>query len=249
MRKSNVLMLLVISLLIIAISQMSRCSHEDSAFVTIHLQRADLSENSGVQSGLLDRLFTFFISPTYAVTWTPTSPSSWLSGRDTMTVKVTGEGMGDLEMSIPPLQTQATIQIPAGKQRTITVFTSSTNASYNGVNWGGHSTVDLNAGEEVNVIINMLPRTKITAIETPGDSILGVLWNPVSGVSVTKGYYLYKSTLAEGPYTKITVSGISTFFYEDHSGTAGIKYYYKISVYTDTSEGEQSDINSGVPVL
>ncbi len=244
MRKSSVLMLLAISLLLITASQMSGCSHEDSAFVTIHLEQVNSSARSLENRCLLSKLWSFFISDAYA--YSPGPSVAWAAGRDTVAIVVTGDDIRTINVTIPPTQTAFRLEIPAGSQRKISVITSnSTDVNYNGVNWGGHKTIDLIPGEESNIVITMIPMTKITAVDSPYPATLAPNWNLVSGISVVKGYKLYRSTYAEGPYSLIaTISSPDVYYYENTSLTSGVMYYYKVSIYTETAEGELSDYKS-----
>lgn len=240
----NFTRLLTIGILLIGLSYTPGCSYSDTAIVTIRLEQVNSAGHLMRQRSILDRLCSLFVSDAYA--YSPGPSVAWASGRDSLNIIVTGEGIGTINFSMPPVQSEFTFEVPSGKQRKITVVTANTtDPNYTGINWGGHTVVDLNPGDETNLTITMLPMTKINVIDKPYPSTLAPNWNQVSGVAVVLGYRLYRSTSPDGPFS--LVGSPSAYYYEDGSVTTGVTYYYKVSVYTASSEGELSEYSSAVP--
>ncbi len=246
MKKGKMISLLVAGALLLGIAQMPGCSHDDTAIVTINLEQINSTARLNRSTNLFSKLYGLFVSNAYA--YSPGPSVAWASGRDTLSIIVTGDDIGTISMSVPPTQTSFKVEVPAGMQRKITVLTAnSTDANYKGINWGGHAVVDLSPGDETNITITMLPMTKINVIDKPYPATLAPNWNMVSGISVVKGYKLYRSTAAEGPYSLVaTIATTTTYYYENSSLTSGVRYYYKVSVYTTNAEGELSEYNSAV---
>jgi hypothetical protein len=69
-----------------------------------------------------------------------------------------------------------------------------------------------------------------------------VSWTPVNGAT---GYNVYRSTTAEGGYTKLTTNGISSTSYTNTGLTAASTWYYCVSAYNETGEGIYSTAVSG----
>lgn len=65
---------------------------------------------------------------------------------------------------------------------------------------------------------------------------------------VLKGYHIYRSGSAAGPFTKITGT-ISTQYFRDAGLTSAATYYYKISAVYDSGESDLSSEVHGTPQL
>ena len=62
-----------------------------------------------------------------------------------------------------------------------------------------------------------------------------VSWNAVSGAT---GYYVYRSTSGDGPYTRVDSPAAAS--YTDTGLTSATTYYYRVSTHNGVAEGEQS---------
>ncbi|MBP7585654.1 MAG: fibronectin type III domain-containing protein, partial [Spirochaetes bacterium] len=129
--------------------------------------------------------------------------------------------------------------------RKIAVYGYTTVSSF-GKNWGGYAELNLNPGDEVDVQIDMLPIMKIDSINSRQVSnYLQIQWYQVqSGTYGITGYKIYRSDFPEGPYFTVgTASGASAYQFNDNSiiFDQNTYYYYKVSAYTGTTEGELSE--------
>lgn len=115
------------------------------------------------------------------------------------------------------------------------------------LDWGGALIVDkdyLNGptGTLVTARYDQSPR-QIVAYNVIGGNRARVYWKPFNDCRI-KGVNLYRATSIGGPYTLMNPScPITSYFFEDVNVTAGTTYYYKLrSVYSDNSEGSDSDV-------
>ncbi len=75
-----------------------------------------------------------------------------------------------------------------------------------------------------------------------------------SSVSSAKGYYVYRSTTADGTYTKVNSQLVTTTSYNDNGLTAGITYYYEVTavdskdIESDKSTSTASTISTSANV-
>jgi len=227
MRKSNALMLLVVSLLLITTSQMPGCSHEDSAFVTIHL-KGTVEEAFRYQKenhSILAKVISWLLPNAHA----GASPHTYTY--DSIKLIVEGPDMETIEASIPITSLSYTVEVPAGSDRVFTAI------AYNGAvkNSGASESITLQSGEAKALQLNMLPI--IQGFSVSGTGSIEIYWNAVLNV---QGYKIYRATAADGPYTMIQqITDYTAFHYTDtaSSGT----YYYKMRVYTSTKDGVLCD--------
>jgi fibronectin type 3 domain-containing protein len=103
--------------------------------------------------------------------------------------------------------------------------------------WGGHILTNLNESEQ-SISLSMHPVvTNFSA--TTGSTEVDLSWYEVTGVS---GYRVYRADYEYGPYQLIgTCTPSTNYFYYDFSGAPGVYYYYSISVFNPTWEGEKCD--------
>jgi fibronectin type 3 domain-containing protein len=78
------------------------------------------------------------------------------------------------------------------------------------------------------------------------DNDINLAWNTVNGVS---GYNIYRSSSANGSYSKLNSSVISAASYFDMGLSSNTNYYYKVSVVVDDIEGVLSSAVSGTTLL
>ena len=72
---------------------------------------------------------------------------------------------------------------------------------------------------------------------------------PTTNAPSTLLYYnVYRSTTPGGPYS-LLASNVQRQYYRDESASNGINYYYVVTAYYDTGEGNFSNEDNGQPVL
>ncbi len=239
MKKRAIVSALIV---IVMLTGLAACSHDDSTLVTIHIDDFNNPE-VGYTYPFIRRIFSFFVSQAYG--------AGWASDYQSVALAVEGEGMGTMNQTISGKISTFSILVPAGRQRKITVYLSDT--TYGRV-WGGHVTSDMVPGAELDLSITMFPMTAITSINSPQTGLINVYWNEIYSnytySKVIKGYNVYRSPAPDGVYDKIGqvaptfVAGTNT--YSDNSLKSGATYYYRISTYTDDGEGEMCAYNSAV---
>lgn len=79
----------------------------------------------------------------------------------------------------------------------------------------------------------------VVTVTAESSSSINVSWTSVSGGI---GYYVYRSTNADGPYSKVKT--ISSLSYTDIGLSSCTVYYYKVSAYGNTGEGDKSSFDS-----
>jgi hypothetical protein len=229
MKRFRILALLILIASVAAL--VITCNQSDTAFVTIDLNRPGKSYTH-YQPGILQKVDALFSKKAYAM-----GSVVFPSGKGDLTLTVTSTDLRDITVDIPNDASSFTIEVPAGKQRTFTMLSYTTATSdtsvytpYNACNFGGHATIDLDAGENVNLIINMIPMTKITSVA--GGYITTISFN--SGLIGSYSLKYYRSSNPTGPYKNISIP--------DYGLTSGT-YYYRVSmtgISPVTKEGEPS---------
>jgi len=112
-----------------------------------------------------------------------------------------------------------------------------------------------NAGGEspqsqyVTATTNIAAPTDVTATVVSSSSIK-ISWTAVSGAT---GYYVYRSESANGTYTKLTTSSISTEengrSYTVTGLSSATTYYFKVSAYDSAGETSQSSYTYATTLL
>jgi len=208
----------------------NQCSMGDTTRVTIQLKpnQQALKHN---ENQWLSKIFYIFYKKAYAFT-------VWDSVRNEVLVVIEGSDMTTIEVSIPPLQTSYTIEVPSGSQRIFSVYGINTDNSQ-GKNWGGKVITDLPPGADTTINIYMIPLpTEITPSLAAG---IRLTWYAPSGI---QGYYIYRATNLNGPYIKIaTITTPATEQFDDLDPELVMDstYYYKISCYNANGESAPSD--------
>jgi len=105
-------------------------------------------------------------------------------------------------------------------------------AAYNSYGEGAQSIYTASATTLLDV------PTSVTATATSVDNIT-VVWGSVTGAT---GYYIYRSTIADGVYSQIGTS--ATASYEDNPLQSSTTYYYKVAAYNSGGTGSQSSYAS-----
>ena len=76
--------------------------------------------------------------------------------------------------------------------------------------------------------------TNVSAAAASSSSIT-ISWSPVSGAS---GYYIYRSSISYGSFTRVGTS--SSTSYTNSGLSANMTYFYKVSAYNGSGESSQS---------
>ncbi|MDR1221182.1 MAG: fibronectin type III domain-containing protein [Treponema sp.] len=96
--------------------------------------------------------------------------------------------------------------------------------------------VALSGGREVELrkLVAFPSGVSVSAASSSGATIS---WNAVSGA---EGYYIYRSSTADGAYSKLTPDGVTGISYTDTDLSSGATYYYKVSAKNVDGESEPS---------
>ncbi len=229
MRKGKAISMIVAGALLLAVAGVPGCSHEDSAFVTIHL-KGTVEEAFRCQkenNTILAQVIAWLLPNAHA----GASPHTYTY--DSIKLIVEGPDMETIEASIPITSLSYTIEVPAGSDR---VFTAIAN---NGAvkNSGAFETTSLQSGEAKALQLNMLPI--IQGFSVSGTGTIEVRWNAVQNV---QGYKIYRATAANGPYTMIQqIADYTRDYYFDSPSPSPGTYYYIMRVYTSTKDGVLCD--------
>ncbi len=227
MKRKGILALLIVLALGTGLTLLNRCSGGDMATVTIEFGENLKSSNVYYKSKW--RIFLNTLLPDAFAKGDPWNPT-----HTSVIITVTGPGMSNIVASVPPYTSSHTLEIPAGTERRITVI------AYNGSvrKTGGHTIVDLNAGDNLTAQIQLLPILPIVNSPYGSGSLAWDYVQNIAGITVNQ-YYLYESETINGSY--VHVHSYPYYTHECSScGTAG--YYYKVSaVYDIHGEGELSD--------
>lgn len=235
MRSIKIAVFSVMILSMLGVVQITGCSHDDTAIVTINIERQIDNRNSYSKS-VWDSIFDYFFTSAYATSW------GWSLSYDSVELTVKGDGMSDISAAIPPGSTTFSTEIPSGTDREITVI------AYSGTvrNAGKTVVTNLGSGEEVTIQMKLLPITTITTL-TPGTGEMFVTFN---SVEIATGYNIYRSDTVDGPYAKVgsRINGSGpTLSFTDMPVTNGKAYYYKVSIYNGDGEGVQSNYRAYLP--
>jgi uncharacterized repeat protein (TIGR02543 family) len=112
---------------------------------------------------------------------------------------------------------------------------------YDNAEFSGVSVITIPTGSAGNKslyakwIVTTLAAPSGITIDRVTTNGMTVSWNAVSGAT---GYYVYRSTTGEGPYTRIESPAATS--YTDTGLTAATTYYYRVSTHNGVAEGEQS---------
>jgi hypothetical protein len=232
MRRIFVVMMVV---LILAPLVMTGCSRDDVAVVRIQLKNVPQGTAQNTNS-IFERVFRWFVPNVYAVT-----PPPWVIPWNEIQVVISAPDLEDITFVIPPTETSVTLELPVGPNRRITAYGINSSSNF-GRNWGGSVEINLNPGDEIDAVINMLPMTQVLADYWGGPSV-SMQWSVVGSTYGVTGYNVYRAENPDGPYEKIqTIAGVSASSATDSDNLIiGITYYYKVSVITAASEGEKSN--------
>ena len=235
MQKRSIIILLI--MLMLAPVFTLTCSRDDTAIVRIQLKNVPQS-TAHTANSIFERVFRWFVREAWAM-------SSWVTIPESLKVIITAPDLEDISFEIPPSETSLTLELPSGSARKIAVYGYTTVSSF-GKNWGGYAELNLNPGDDVDVQIDMLPVMKIDSTNSYQlSTYIQLQWFQVqSGTYGIIGYNIYRSDFPEGPYFAVgSASGVSAYRFNDNSITfaENTYYYYKVSAYTDTTEGEFSE--------
>lgn len=175
---------------------------------------------------IINRIFNFIFTKANAKpTWTEVYTS--------INLTISSSDMDTLTVAIPPSSVSYTVEVPMGDSRLFTMF------AYEGTvkKWGGHILADLYESEQ-SISLSVYPVvTNFNA--SSGSTEVDLSWWEVTGVS---GYRVYRADNEYGPYQLIgTATPSTTVWYYDFSGAAGVYYYYSVSAFTSSWEGERCD--------
>ena len=152
-------------------------------------------------------------------------------------LKVEGPDMDTIIATLPASASSYSLEVPSGSDRIFTIISTASGDVTN--NWGGQFATALVPGVEVELPIIMLPMTEIwSSYSSPGSSSIEIQWAFMS-LGILSGYQVFRATNAEGPYSLIGTTGLTTS-YNDMTCTAGNTYFYKVRVITSNGIGVES---------
>ncbi|HPB83040.1 MAG TPA: hypothetical protein PK200_13460, partial [Spirochaetota bacterium] len=153
--------------------------------------------------------------------------------RDAITLTITGDGMNEMKIDIPPSQVTYSVEVPAGENRLFTVIATNLNVK----NSGGSAVSSLTSGQEAQISIKMKPIVQDFFV-TGGSSTATLEWSAILNIS---GYKIYRSTSPDGDYTLIkTINDYTTGITSDGPPSVGT-YYYKMKIFDADGDGEFCD--------
>jgi hypothetical protein len=85
----------------------------------------------------------------------------------------------------------------------------------------------------------------VTGTGVVATRVVKLQWQPSSSTGVV-GYYVYRSTVSGGPYTKVVGTPIAGTSYSDSNVTSGTSYYYVVTAVA--SDGNESSYSVQVAV-
>jgi hypothetical protein len=103
----------------------------------------------------------------------------------------------------------------------------------------GGITVTSNASNGTSITI------PVTGTGVVATQVVKLQWQPSSSADVL-GYYVYRSTVSGGPYTKVAGTLIAGTSYSDSNVTSGMKYYYVVTAAS--AAGSESAYSAQVEV-
>ena len=99
----------------------------------------------------------------------------------------------------------------------------------------------------INILSNASNGASITVPVTGtgvvATRVVKLQWQPSSSTGVI-GYYVYRSTVSGGPYTKVVASLVAATSYSDSNVTSGMAYYYVVTAVA--ADGNESSFSSQV---
>lgn len=202
------------------------CSQEETARVTVHFGQG-LQAYHADREGILDRIAGVLFTRAYAIT----APPEWTGDYDSLMLTVTGADLDPIAVNVPPGASSYTLEIPSGEARLFTAV------AYSGAvkKWGGHGLSNLKAGEQ-SVSLNLFPVP--TGLTNTAIGYAYLDWDRVIGAA---GHYVYRAANPSGPFARIdTLIGDATGWMEPDFLLNGT-YYYRISVFYPSGEGEPTD--------
>lgn len=225
MKSRNLVVSAVILLLMgCSIVLFQRCASYDTTRVTINFGSHQTGHIAPPET-LIDKFLNIFISKVYA------KGSPWDPNHTSVIITVTGPEIEPIQFNVPPSAASYSMILPAGDSRRITVI------AYDGTerNTGGHVTLNLKGGEEVNATIRMLPIPTNIHAWSPPDELAWDYPSALPGITVIR-YNIYESSTFDGDYNFTDYSTINQW-----SGALSGRYYKITAVYDIYGEGEPSN--------
>jgi hypothetical protein len=232
MKRTGIAAFLAVLVLASGLTLFNRCTGGDMATVTIKFDPYRQMTTCN-RVNWFDEILRIFITKAFAGT-------TWTSDLGSLSLSVTGAGMSAISASIPSGSTEYTIEVPAGESRVFIVTNTIPDTGSNVPNnWKGKSIISLAPGSETALTINMIPVTRIWMINSSTGTV-DMQWASINGVTIS-GYRVYRSLNPGGPFIEISNSPTTNNFISDSGLSAGITYFYTISVYGSFGEGEMCE--------
>jgi len=202
------------------------CAQAGAARVTVQCGQNLQGYHEG-KEGILDRILNTLFTRVYAVT----APPEWNGAYDSLVLSVTGPDLDPIVATVPPGALSFTVELSPGEARLFSAI-----AYHGGVKkWGGHAVANLDAGEQ-SVSLRIFPIPTNLVNEALGYAYLN--WDRVNGAL---GYYIYRAASPSGPFARVDSMSGDTPGWMDDSYLPEGNYYYRISAFYPSGEGEPTD--------
>jgi len=234
-------MVIVITLIV---AGMLSCSSGDTATVTI-----DTGIRKQAQLTVWDKVLAW-ITLSQPVKADPV-PSELVGQINSIEVTISASDMGTITETIPTTTGRITLDVPAGSQRTFEVV--ALDSDYRRF-YGGIATVDLSAGQQVTLNIEM---GKLTIVEPHWDyythSNVNIIYNTdypepqyfkvYKNVGDPEQIFVLFDTILSSSLPSEPGEGQTTYFYTNSTINEGNYVKFYISAVSKYGEGERNQIS------
>ncbi len=236
-------MVIVITLIL---AGMLSCSSGDTVTVTI-----DTGIRKQAQLSMLDKLIAW-ITLSQAVKADPV-PSELVGQINSIEVTISASDMGTITETIPTTTGRITLEVPAGSQRTFEVVALGSNDLRF---YGGIATVDLSAGQQVALNIEMGKLTIVEPYWNYNASNVNIIYytdypepqyfkvyENIGDIGDPEQIFVLFDTILSSSLPSEPGEGQTTYFYTNSTINEGNYVKFYISAVSKYGEGERNQIS------